>query len=137
MSIKTKVGIAFSIVIVVILTLTTLGMSQATTYYWTVDEFLEKSNELNGNPVKVSGKIVGDSVKWDPQSMELRFEARGESGKTISIYYEGLKPDNFINDWEVIAEGVLNENGVLVASQLLIKCPSKYEAAEEDVPSYE
>ncbi|MEC1742798.1 cytochrome c maturation protein CcmE [Schinkia azotoformans] len=131
MSIKVKVGAAIFLIIIVIGTLSVFGMSQASTFYLTVDEYFEQKDDLNGKPFKLSGKIVGSSVQYDQQNLELRFEAKGESGKTVQISYKGVQPDNFIDDWEVIIEGMENEEGVIEASELLIKCPSKYEAAAD------
>lgn len=130
MSIKVKVGIAVFLIVAVVGTLTVIGMSEAQTFYLTVDEYLDQKDDLKGKPFKLSGKIVGDSVEYNQQTLELRFKAKGESGQTVDIYYKGVKPDNFINDWEVIIEGIENKDGIVVASELLIKCPSKYEAEE-------
>ncbi|MCF6092541.1 cytochrome c maturation protein CcmE [Microaerobacter geothermalis] len=132
MKVRTKVTIAAVVVIGIIVALVTMGMSQASTYYLTVDEYLAKADKWNDRPVKVSGTIVGDSVNWNPQTVELRFDMKSEEGQVIPVYYKGLKPDNFVDGWEAIVEGKMDDSGQFVASQLLIKCPSKYEAVEEE-----
>lgn len=45
----------------------------------------------------------------------------------VPVRYTRLKPDLLAEDVEVVAEGTL-VGGVFEATQLLVKCPSKYEA---------
>jgi cytochrome c-type biogenesis protein CcmE len=56
---------------------------------------------------------------------------KGESGNRISFKYEGVKPDAFNDDWEAIVDGRLQPDGIFKATDLLVKCPSKYEAMEQ------
>ena len=40
-------------------------------------------------------------------------------------------PDTFKDDAEVVVAGTLSEKGVFEAHEVIAKCPSKYEAAQE------
>jgi cytochrome c-type biogenesis protein CcmE len=131
MQTKTKIWIGALTVVSVIAFLITMGLSNATAFYMTVDEAIAKKSEAVDIPLKVSGKIVGESVKWDAEQMLLSFELKGESGERMSFEYKGVKPDTFNDDWEAIVDGRLQKNGVFIATDLLVKCPSKYEAMEE------
>jgi cytochrome c-type biogenesis protein CcmE len=128
---KTKIIIGIGTVLSVLGGLIILGMSNATSFYMTIDEVIEQKAEAVDKPLKVSGKIVGESVKWDAESMLLTFELKGESGNRISFKYEGVKPDAFNDDWEAIVDGRLQPDGIFKATDLLVKCPSKYEAMEQ------
>jgi cytochrome c-type biogenesis protein CcmE len=128
---KTKLMIGLGIVLSVLGTLIFVGMSSATAFYMTVDEVAEKKSEAIDKPLKMSGNIVGESIQWDPDRILLTFELEGESGERIPVTYEGIKPDTLNDGWEAIVDGRLTPEGTFVASDLLVKCPSKYEALEE------
>ncbi|MDF0727706.1 cytochrome c maturation protein CcmE [Cytobacillus sp. S13-E01] len=129
---KTKIIIALGIFVGVIGTLIYTSIGSAATLYLTVDELQDKKEEAVGERIKVSGNIVGESIEFDPSTILLSFELEGKNGNRVSIQYDGVKPDTLNDGWEAIVEGELNSEGVFIASELLVKCPSKYEALEED-----
>lgn len=132
MKAKSKIIIAAITFLVVIVTLISTSIGTTGTFYMTVDELVVNKAKAEGKPIKVSGKIVGDSIKWEPDKILLSFDLEGESNEIISVHYEGVKPDSMNDGWEAIVEGELTSNGTIIASELLVKCPSKYEAMEED-----
>jgi cytochrome c-type biogenesis protein CcmE len=139
---KSKVIIAGVIILLAIGGLIATGVANTASYYMTVDEFMEKKETLSNRTVKLSGFIIGDSVIYDEQNLKLRFEIRDEEETTrLWVVYEGVKPDMFTDGWEAIVDGQLNKEGVFIASELLVKCPSKYEEQENllesDKPYYE
>lgn len=131
---KVKLIIVFSLFFGVIGTLVYTSIGNAATFYMTVDELKENEEEAIGKPIKVSGKIVGDTIEFNSDKILLTFELRGDDDVTyrVPIQYEGAKPDTLNDGWEAIVEGELKPDGTLVASELLVKCPSKYEAMEEE-----
>lgn len=129
---KTKIIIAVGIFLGVIGALVYTSIGETATFYMTVDEIAVSKAKAVERPVKVSGKIVGESVEWDPENIILSFELEGESGKRVKVRYEGTKPDTLNDGWEAIVEGTFASNGTLEATDLLVKCPSKYEAMEEE-----
>jgi cytochrome c-type biogenesis protein CcmE len=131
LSTKTKMIIGVGTVLSVLGFLIIIGMSNATAFYMTVDEVIEKKTEAVDKPLKVSGFIVGESTQWDAERMLLTFQLEGESGERIAFQYQGVKPDTFNDGWEAIVDGRLQPDGTFIASDLLVKCPSKYEAMEE------
>jgi cytochrome c-type biogenesis protein CcmE len=44
------------------------------------------------------------------------------------VRYQGLTPDNFEEDREVVVEGRLGPAGVFQADTLMTRCESKYQA---------
>lgn len=132
MSTRTKAAAALVVVLAVIGALIWVGITRAASYYLTVDEAAAKFDSLTGRSLKVSGNIAPDSVRWDPDTLTLEFRIQGTDPKhSIPVVYHGVKPSDFSNGWPVVADGKLERDGVLHANQLLVKCPSKYEAQQQ------
>ena len=122
-------------------------------YFLTVDELNQKSTDVYGREIRVSGAVIGDTIAYDAQNLMLTFEvahvpgdnadieAQGglaevlhqavidPSRSRISVEYNGVMPDLLRNEAQAIMTGRMNENGVFVAQELLLKCPTKYEEA--------
>ncbi len=60
--------------------------------------------------------------------MDVRFNVT-DGQAAIPVEYHGVVPDTFVDGADVVVEGGLRQDGTFVASNLLAKCPSKYEAA--------
>lgn len=118
-----------AIVVLVVGYLVAGAFSAGAVYYLTVEELLARGAEA-GRPVRVSGYVAPGSVDWQPQRLQLRFrlQATEEGGPAIPVVYRGTRPDLLTDRVQVIVEGRL-AGGVLVARQVLVKCPSKYEPA--------
>ncbi|WP_188453325.1 cytochrome c maturation protein CcmE [Virgibacillus oceani] len=122
-------GLFFGIIGMLVYT----SIGNAATFYMTVDELEANQAGAVGKPIKVSGKIVGESINFDQDKILLTFELRNKVDTyRVPIRYEGVKPDTLNDGWEAIVEGELTSDGTLIASELLVKCPSKYEAMEEE-----
>ncbi|ADG07304.1 cytochrome c maturation protein CcmE [Kyrpidia tusciae] len=135
MSTRTKAVAALIVVLAVIGGLIWVGVTRAASYYLTVDEAAAKGQALIGRSLKVSGNIAPDSVQWNPDTLTLAFRIQGtDPSHTMPVLYHGVKPSDFSNGWPVVAEGKLGSDGVLHADQLLVKCPSKYEAQQPGQP---
>lgn len=104
-----------------------------TVYYLTVDELLARGAAAGGRPVRVAGFVAPGTVQWRPAELDLRFrlQASQDGGRSVAVEYRGTRPDLLADRVEVIVEGRLRPDGVLEARQVLVKCPSKYEAAPE------
>lgn len=83
--------------------------------------------------VQVAGGLVQGSSSYDGASHSLRFElVDEESGDTMPVRYEGLKPANFEDAVSIVAIGSYSADaGTFEADKLLVKCPSKYQGLEE------
>ena len=114
-------------------------------YYLTVGEVRAKAAELGGSDLRVAGRVVSDTVSWDPRSLTLRFlleptpAAAGQApasgaaaGARLSVVCRGQpKPDMFAAGRDVIVEGRLVDGSKIEARQVLTSCPSKYVPAQE------
>ena len=99
-------------------------------YFITVDEAATKAASFGGQGIRVQGKIVPKTLTRNPQAMQLAFHLQGEK-KTLEVSYRGVPPDLLENGFPVIAEGKLGEKGVLIAKNLMVACPSKFEEMKQ------
>ncbi len=104
--------------------------SENLVYFLTVDEVAEKAPALRSRGIRVQGKIVPRTLRKNPDAMQLAFHIQGEKG-TLPVSYKGVPPDLLENGFPVIAEGKLDGKGVLVAKNLMVACPSKFEEMKE------
>lgn len=81
-------------------------------------------------PVQVAGFPDHPKAYFDPSSGLFRFTMTDEDGETMPVSYEGARPGNFDQAQSVVVVGRYHQ-GTLQASQILVKCPSKYQAEEE------
>jgi len=108
-----------------------VAFSGAAMYYLTVDELLARGAAAYGEDVRLSGKVLPDSVEDDPATNTLRFsiaDKKNTTGTSIPVVYSGVVPDAFKPDADVVLEGKLTASGTFEADNLLVKCPSKYQA---------
>ncbi len=104
--------------------------SENLVYFLTVDEVSQKAATLGGRGIRVQGKIVPRTLTKNPDAMQLAFHIQGEK-QTLRVRYTGVPPDLLENGFPVIAEGKLDTRGVLVAKNLMVACPSKFEEMKE------
>lgn len=122
-------------------------------YFLTVEELAEKGSEAQGRELRISGAVIGDSIQYNSETLELKFtvahipgdnkeiEAQGGLGAVLhqavieperprlQVIYNDVKPDLLRNEAQAIMTGRLGEDGVFYADELLLKCPTKYEEA--------
>ncbi len=120
---RMKFLIGAAIILVVIGWLIFSNVQGSTAYYLTVQEVTAQAP--SDRMVRVSGVVVGDTISWDSQRMTLEFEIADEGG-SLPITYRGIRPDMFQDGVQVVVEGKYAASGVFEATNLLLKCPSKY-----------
>jgi cytochrome c-type biogenesis protein CcmE len=107
-----------------------------TSHYKMVEEVMVAPSSWVGKPLKVHGFVEPGTIDEKVVDQEtVRSFVLEHKGKRILVRNKGPKPDTFKDRSEVVAEGkIVEENGepVLVATNLMAKCPSKYEGAPKD-----
>ena len=122
-------------------------------YFLTVDELIAKGSGINGRDVRISGAVIGDTVQYDPQTLNLTFTIANIPGdnkvietqgglstvlhaavsdpnrQRIVVVYNGPKPDLLRDEAQAIITGKMGDDGNFYATELLLKCPTKYEEA--------
>ena len=101
---------------------------QATlTAYVSVSEAKESSR-----PVQVAGFVVKGSKRFDFKNNMLVFTLQEDNGTQMAVEYDGPKPANFDDVSKVVSVGKYNKKKqAFEASELLVKCPTKYEGRVE------
>jgi len=147
---KLIIGIVIIIAAVVyLIASSTLSQSQ---YFLTVEELQSNQAEYVGKNVRMSGAVLGDTIKYDPQTLELTFQVAQIPGDhrvieqmggmsvvlaqaahdptlpKMTVHYVGPRTDLLKDEAQAIITGSLDENGIFQASELLLKCPSKYQS---------
>ena len=134
------------------------GIRETSTYYLTIEEFLSQKEALANEGVRVAGRVGLGSVDWNPKDLNLHFkmvafpeiekEKEAQNGtpfapgqlvdhgqlEGIAVHYQGILPDMFAEDRDVIVEGHYTtgaSGSVLKATTVMTSCPSKYEAEIE------
>ena len=77
--------------------------------------------------VQVNGKLADKDYVLKPQEQFLRFKLRDDHGEVMPVEYRGVIPGNFDQAVSVVAIGKY-QGDHFEAQQLLVKCPSKYQA---------
>lgn len=81
----------------------------------------------SGRIVQVKGVPDHAGAHFDQEKKAFCFRMKDDSGSVMDVTYRGPKPGNFDQAVAVVAIGKFN-GSCLESSQLLVKCPSKYEA---------
>ena len=126
---------------------------QAAEYFMTVDELKAEGVSVVNENVRLSGAVIGDTIEYDADTLTLTFyvahvpgdnaeiEAQGGLAEVLrlaaadpmrtrlKVVYVGPRPDLLRNEAQAIMTGSLGEDGVFYATELLLKCPTKYEEA--------
>ena len=100
-------------------------------YAKTVDQLVDSRDKLVGRAVRVEGMLVHGSLVKRDQPCEYRFKL-AKNGATIDVRYpQCVVPDTFRDRPDaqvgVTVEGKLVADGSFEATQIMAKCPSKYE----------
>ena len=123
-------------------------------YFLTVDELMANQSENMGRDLRISGAVIGDTIQYDPNTLKLTFTVAHVPGDNKEIEVQGglaavLKaavadpnrtrlnvvvegqpmPDLLRDEAQAIMTGRMGEDGAFHATELLLKCPTKYEEA--------
>lgn len=125
---KRMIAVSGVIVIVLILVLAFVGGNTAAQ---TVSIAEAAENPQAGQKVQVSGNVVQDSYTTADNVLTFKiYDPEGDPAQQLEVRYDGAASSTFGNDVTAICTGKINEAGVLECSELVTKCPSKYENAD-------
>lgn len=153
---RTKFILGGLLILAAIVYLIASSTKASAEYFLTVDELKQKGDSIMDRNLRVSGAVLGDTIAYDPSTLNLSFEVANVPGDNseiealgglavvlheavsdptrtrLQVIYNGAMPDLLRNEAQAIMTGRLGEDGVFYADELLLKCPTKY---EEAVPS--
>ena len=100
-------------------------------YYKFTHEVVKNPGPWEGKSLRVHGYVEPGSIEEAIVDQKTQRVFYLESnGARLKVTNEGPKPDTFRDESEVVAKGTLvrvNGELVLQATELMAKCPSKYE----------
>ena len=129
---RTRFIIVATVVVLALFFMIWMAFGENTRYFLTVSEFNSKTDVQDGQMVRVSGMLVEGTFDRGEKSTISHFQLTDKEGLNsgvamLSAKYEGVLPDLFFNPHsEIILEGSYTGEGVFHASEILVKCPSKY-----------
>jgi len=119
MKVKYIVGI---LIIVGFVAFAAINLSKSLTPYVSLDD-AKKSTKI----VQVKGQRVVGSENFDVEKKVFTFKMADDKGEQFEVIYHGVKPANLEQAEEIVVIGRYVQ-GHFEAEQLLVKCPSKYQA---------
>jgi cytochrome c-type biogenesis protein CcmE len=150
---RTKFLIGGLLIVAAIVYLIVSSTQASAQYFLTIDEAKAKGAEVAGRDIRLSGAVIGDTIQYDSQNLVLRFEVANVPGNNdeieaqgglaqvlhdavadptrarLAVVYHGVRPDLLKNEAQAIMTGKMGDDGIFYASELLLKCPTKYEEA--------
>lgn len=87
------------------------------------------SGDFKGQRVQVSGNVVENSYATKDNILTFSiYDPNSMGDAVLNISYDGGAAATFGNDVTAICTGKIDDAGTLVCSELVTKCPSKYES---------
>lgn len=105
------------------------GLTQTSQWALEVGDFTARGQSAVGQGARVSGQLEANSVKKDVQDNKIAFVLTDGKSR-LPVVYSGVVPDTFDRATEVVVEGKLTTEGTFSASNVLAKCPSKYDESQ-------
>lgn len=130
-----KFGIGAAVIVAAVTLLMIEGVKQTGTYFLTPTQMVEKSaadTTLHDVGVKVAAKVVkGSIMRTGNQRVDFTIS---DGTHTFPVTYVGMVPDTFTdeNDIDVVVDGKYGRDGVFIATDVIAKCGSRYEAAWDE-----
>jgi len=101
------------------------GLQKNVVFFLTPKELLAKGNEGVGVPVRLGGQVKPGSVKWNAQTLDLRFTVT-DGAREMQVHSTGAPPQMFRDGMGVVVEGRVGTAGVFDATGLMVKHPNEY-----------
>jgi cytochrome c-type biogenesis protein CcmE len=125
---KWRFLIAAAVIVAVLAYLILSSTQGSAVYALTIQELKGRGSAIYGRGVRVGGIVDGNSIAYDVSQVLLKFDLV-EGQDTLPVLYKGARPDMLRDGAQALVEGKYGPSGTFEATKLLLKCPSKYEAA--------
>lgn len=126
------------------------GTATGARYFITVDDVTTNA-EYAGQTVRISGAVLGDTIEYDAETLTINFDivhipeefdnlaealhdaVNNENATRLSVEVANEPmPDLLQHEAQAILTGQLAPDGTFYATELLLKCPSRFEEAGPD-----
>mgnify|MGYP002376004806 CR=1 FL=1 len=93
-------------------------------YFYSPSDLISKKIEPSSKTMRVGGLVVDGSIK-KLDDITIEFEI-SDLDKTLKIQYKGIPPMLFREGQGTVATGVLKENNLFIAKEILAKHDENY-----------
>ena len=126
---KRRLVVVGGIVVIAMLVIVAVAGSGGAASSLSIADVLGGSYE--GKKVQVSGSVVADSLASEGATAIFKIEPEGDDAGAdqLEVQYNGALPATFGTGVVAICTGTV-EGKTLLATEMVTKCPSKYESAE-------
>ena len=147
---RAKFLLGGSIILAAVLYLLISATMQGARYFITVDEVVNNASYVN-QTVRVSGAVLGESIEYDSENAIIRFTivnlpneyadlatalrdaVEDPNATRMPVVVEGeAMPDLLQHEAQAILTGEMSKDGIFNASELLLKCPSRFEESSPE-----
>ena len=128
---KRRMGVVTGIIVIVLIVVLAVVGGNSAAKSVSVAEALELSGD---SKIQVTGNVVENSFDIEGDVLTFKIydaEADPAAASQLDVRYDGGVSATFGNDVTAICTGKKNAEGVLNCSELVTKCPSKYENATD------
>ena len=118
--------IAIIIAIAVLIGYTLVRLGNSSTY-----SNFEQATEKMGEKTTVIGYLnLEESMNFNPKTIQFSFTAKDKKGNQSRVIYNQPKPQDFERSEEITMTGYATDTA-FIATDILMKCPSKYNEQNE------
>jgi cytochrome c-type biogenesis protein CcmE len=113
------------------------NFKDSTVYAKGVDQVVAEKGKWTGRNVRVEGTLVKGTLKFQEKPCLWEFDATRNNATVHVKYPSCIKPDTLRDDMPdvgVTVEGKLASSGEFQATNVLAKCPSKYDQRKGGAP---
>jgi cytochrome c-type biogenesis protein CcmE len=112
------------------------GLEKNVVFFLTPQELLAKGTDGVGVPVRLGGQVKPGSVKWNAQTLDLRFIVT-DGAREMQVHSTGAPPQMFRDGMGVVVEGRVGAGGVFEATGLMVKHSNEYRAPKPGEEAHE
>lgn len=127
---KRRMGMVTGIIVIVLIVILAVVGGASSAKAVTVADAV--TSDFADQKIQVTGNVVENSFETNGNVLTFSiYDPDGDPSQELRVRYDGGVSATFGNDVTAICTGKIEEDGVLHASELVTKCPSKYENASE------
>ena len=100
--------------------------SASETYFYEVDQAVARGERIVDKTIRIKGNVEAGSIVGQDGELGRTFRLAAK-GKSMTVIYEKALPDTFQEGQEVVAQGIIRDDLTMLAEEVVVKCPSRYE----------
>ncbi|MFN8527754.1 MAG: cytochrome c maturation protein CcmE [Anaerolineae bacterium] len=141
---RLKVIIGGGLILAALVILIASGTLSGARFFMTVDELTQNAAYVGQN-VRITGAVIGDSIQYDSRNLIIEFDVANVESNPVDLgaalhdavndpnatilhvrVENQVKPDLLRHEAQAILTGTLGADGVFLATELNLKCPSRF-----------